>query len=266
MSAATTQTGLRTGFAVQTSVVGALLMRELHTRYGRENIGYLWLFLEPALLAIMVSALHVGAGSVEEARIGAVPFAILGYTSFIMFRSMFTRADAILEANAPLLYHRQVTIFDMVLARGLLELAATVTVIPVLLGIAMVFDVAAPPARPLALLAGIGLLWLWSFGLSLLVCAAANDNRLVSKFVHPISYILLPLSGAFYRLDWLPSEWREIMAFFPMTQMFELIRHGQFSLADAHHVQPVYLGFWCLALVFLGLLAVRAVRARVHIG
>ena len=35
---------------VQSNVVGALILRELHTRFGRENIGYLWIFAEPLLL------------------------------------------------------------------------------------------------------------------------------------------------------------------------------------------------------------------------
>ena len=28
---------------LQLDVIGALVMRELHTRFGRNNIGYLWL-------------------------------------------------------------------------------------------------------------------------------------------------------------------------------------------------------------------------------
>ena len=44
------------GFSNQRKVIGALLMRELHTRYGRENVGYLWLILEPMMLAGAVPA------------------------------------------------------------------------------------------------------------------------------------------------------------------------------------------------------------------
>ena len=40
------------------NVIGALIMRELHTRYGRENIGYLWMVLEPMTLAVAVSSLR----------------------------------------------------------------------------------------------------------------------------------------------------------------------------------------------------------------
>ncbi len=257
---------IRRGLSVQRSVIGALLMRELHTRYGRDNVGYLWLFLEPALLAVAVVLIHAGAHDEIGLSVEPVPFAILGYTAFIMFRSIFTRAESVIEANAPLLYHRQVTLFDMLFARALLELAGIVVVLVVLLAIAALTGLGAPPARPLMLIAGVGLLWWWSFALSLLICAGTNNNRLLTKFVHPVSYILLPLSGAFYMLEWLPQPWRDIMAKFPMTQMFELIRHGHFAAADARYVEPVYLLFWCLGLSFLGLLSLRAVRSHIHIG
>ena len=46
----------RRGLSVQLNVIGALLMRELHTRYGRENIGYIWLILEPLTLASVIAA------------------------------------------------------------------------------------------------------------------------------------------------------------------------------------------------------------------
>lgn len=38
------------GLRVQLRVVGALTLRERGTRFGRDNLGYVWLFLEPALL------------------------------------------------------------------------------------------------------------------------------------------------------------------------------------------------------------------------
>lgn len=37
-------TPLLRSFQIQLRVVGALLMREILTRYGRHNIGFLWVF------------------------------------------------------------------------------------------------------------------------------------------------------------------------------------------------------------------------------
>ncbi|MFN5779339.1 MAG: capsule polysaccharide export ABC transporter permease, partial [Novosphingobium sp.] len=46
---AETPSGLTQAWQVQRRVIGALLLREMLTRYGRNNIGFLWLFVEPML-------------------------------------------------------------------------------------------------------------------------------------------------------------------------------------------------------------------------
>src|ERR1700761_385380 len=113
------RSSFRRGLAVQANVIGALIMRELHTRYGRENIGYLWMILEPSLLAIAVASLHQGGS--HGAGLPPVPFAIGGYCNFMIFRSIVGRGETAIEANKPLLFHRSVTIFDMLASRALLE-------------------------------------------------------------------------------------------------------------------------------------------------
>src|SRR6201999_2003253 len=115
-------------------VIGALILRELHTRFGRENIGYLWVIAEPMLLAGVVASIHAGSKAHFGSDIRSVPFALLGYCMFILFRSIFGRGESTLQSNQPLLYHRMVTIFDMLLARAILEYAATASAYIILLG------------------------------------------------------------------------------------------------------------------------------------
>lgn len=264
-SGSTGDRGFWRGLQVQGSVIGALLMRELHTRYGRENIGYLWIFLEPMTLAAAVALLHAGNGSSHGTSIHPVPFAILGYTIFIMFRGMVTRAEGTLEANMPLLYHRRVTIFDMMFSRALLEAAGTIVTFAVLIGFVMMLGLASLPDRPLELLIGIGLMFWFSFALSLLICAGTHDNRLVARFVHPITYILMPLSGAFYQLVWIPEPYRSWLTWFPMTTIFELLRYGQFHGAKDTYVDIPYIVGWCILLTYAGLVSIRVTRRHVHL-
>lgn len=265
-SGSTGDRGFWSGWRVQGNVIGALLMRELHTRYGRENIGYLWIFLEPMSLAGAVALLHAGAGSSHRAAIHPVPFAILGYTIFIMFRGMVTRADGALESNMPLLYHRRVTIFDMMFARALLEAAGTIMTFVILIGFVMVLGIATFPARPLELIVGVFLMFWFSFGISLLICAGTHDNKLVARFVHPITYILMPLSGAFYQLIWIPQPYRNWLTWSPLTIIFELLRYGQFQTAKDTYVDIPYVVGWCLILTYSGLVSIRATRRHIHLN
>jgi capsular polysaccharide transport system permease protein len=261
----TREPSLLRAFDNQIHVVGALVLRELHTRFGRENIGYLWIFLEPVLLASAVAGIHFGSKAHYGSNIPTVPFALGGYCLFMMFRSVILRGETTLQSNQPLLYHRMVSIFDMLFARAVLEGAATIASFCLLLLGAFALGLADEPARPLLLLASIGLMLWFSFGLSMLLCAATHASHLVARIIHPITYILLPISGAFYVLEWLPPTFRKWMAWFPMTQIFELEREGQFATFQSPYINASYLLCWCLALTWLGMISLRITRRRLSL-
>jgi capsular polysaccharide transport system permease protein len=212
------------GLAVQTHVVGALLMRELHTRFGRDNIGYLWAVFEPGLLALAVTVMHLAASSRTGFGLDPIPFWVVGYTPFCMFRFMVLRAEAAIESNRTLLYHRMVTITDLLIARNLLEFASAVMAMTILVGFAWLCGMGNLPDRPILMMAGLAQLWFLSFGLSLVVAAASENSTVVQRIIHPATYVSLPLSGAFFVMKWIPHPWREYLAWSPLISPFEQIR------------------------------------------
>ncbi len=249
----------------QAHVIGALIMRELHTRFGRDNIGYLWIFVEPMLLAGAVALLHAGQHLPLSGNIRPVPFAISGYALFILFRSMVSRAETLLEANRPLLHHRQVTLLDMLIARALLEIASITSVLAVLLCASWLLGLADVPADFVLVLAALLLVGWFSFGLSMLVCALSHESPLIGRLVHPLLYLMMPLSGAFFAMIWLPLDWRVMAAWIPLVPMFELLKVGMFEGYPDNYAQLGYAVGWCAAVTLLGLLALRLVRARVQV-
>jgi capsular polysaccharide transport system permease protein len=247
-------------------VIGALLMRELHTRYGRDNVGYLWMFLEPLMLASAVGSLHVGAGSTHYGSdMRAIPFAVLGYCTFIIFRGIFGRAEGMIEANQPLLYHRSVTLLDMSIARALLDGIGVCMTLTILLTLMIIFDLCNPPARPLWLiLAEIYMIW-WSWAAGMVCCAGTYENRTAGRLVHPCTYILMPLAGGFYTLGWMPQPYQDWLWYFPMVHIFEMARYGLFESASYKFVNIDYLTAGVLALTVIGLLSLKIVRRHIHL-
>ena len=65
---------LRHSWEIQLRVVGALLIRETLTRYGRHNIGFLWLFAEPMLFTLGVTALWTATKTVHGSDLPIVAF------------------------------------------------------------------------------------------------------------------------------------------------------------------------------------------------
>ncbi len=251
--------------SAQGHVIGALILRELHTRYGRDNIGYLWMVLEPGLLATAVAALHFGQRQ-RDTDISPIGFALCGYCTFIIFRSIVTRAEATLESNKPLLFHRTVTILDMVLARVLLEAISTIATLIILWAGACALGLADPPARLLTLMGAIVLLVWFSFGIAMIVCAGTYMSKAFAKFVHPVMYIIMPISGAFFLLSWIPQPYRDYLAWSPLMQIFEMLHTGQFDTVDSQYYDLGYVATWCLATTLIGLLSLRIVRRHVHLN
>jgi capsular polysaccharide transport system permease protein len=262
MSAASFRAALR----VQGNVIGALILRELHTRFGRANIGYLWLFAEPMLLAIAVALLHSNHDLPIAGGIRPIPFAIAGYGLFIMFRSVVSRAESVLEANRPLLHHRPVTIPDMLIARMALEAVSTIVMLAVLLGGAWALGLADPLARPEAFAGAVALMCWFSFGLSMLVTTASHQSPMVGRLVHPLLYLSLPLSGAFFALSWFPQGVRDLLVWVPTVHIFELLKVGQFEPFESRWIDLPYVIGWCGALTLFGLLGLQHLRARIELS
>ncbi|WP_213979279.1 ABC transporter permease [Sphingomonas sp. dw_22] len=251
----------------QRHVIGALILRELQTRYGRDNIGYLWMLVEPLTLATAVAALHFGnPGSTHGNDIRIIPFTLTGYCTFMIFRSIVSRSEATLESNKQLLFHRMVTIFDMLVARAVLEMLSTVGAFVFLMLLANLAGVADAPARPLRLMAGIVLLTWFSFALSMAIATGVYFSKATAKLVHPATYIAMPISGAFFILAWIPQPYRSWLGWSPMNQIFEMIHSGVFESYDSPYFNPIYIIGWCMALTTAGLLLLRVLRRHVHLS
>lgn len=240
-------------FKVQCRVIGALLMREVITRYGRHNIGFMWLFAEPMLFTIGITILWSLADMHHNSPIPIVAFAITGYSSVLLWRNMPGRTVSAIEPNLSLMYHRNVKVIDIFMSRLLLEaLGATISFM-VLATVAIAMGWMSLPHDVLAVLVGWFMLIWFGFSLALFLGALSSRSELVEKFWHPAAYIMFPLSGAAYMVDWLPTTAQTVVLWLPMVHGVEYLRDGYFGNTVKTHHDLVYMAGCCLVLTVLGL-------------
>ncbi|STY59586.1 Polysialic acid transport protein kpsM [Mannheimia haemolytica] len=98
-------------------------MRELITRYGRKNIGFLWLFVEPLLVTLVITVAWTYIKADKFSTLNIIAFMITGYPIAMMWRNASNRALGAISANLSLLYHRNVKVLDTIFTRVLLEVA-----------------------------------------------------------------------------------------------------------------------------------------------
>ena len=249
----TYDTSLRRSLTIQLRVLGALFMREVLTRFGRHNIGFLWLFAEPMMFTLGVTALWTATKAVHGASIPIAAFAITGYSSILLWRNMAARCTSAVTPNFTLLYHRNVKVLDIFAARILLEAAGATGSFLVLSLLFSALGLMRLPEDIVKVVGGWLMLNWFGASLGLLVGVLSEISELVDKIWHPTSYILFPLSGAAFMVEWLPPVMQQFVLYLPMVHGVEYVREGYFgSLVHAHHNLP-YMAVVCLCMNLLGL-------------
>jgi ABC-type polysaccharide/polyol phosphate export permease len=248
---------------VQRRVIGALLMREVLTRFGRHNIGFLWLFAEPMLFTLGVTALWTAFQSAHGSSLPIVAFALTGYSSVLLWRNMPSRCIKAIEPNAALMYHRNVKVMDIYIARLLLEGGGATISFFVLTLIFVSIGWVRPPEDVLKIaLAWFLLAWFGS-ALAMLVGAFSESSEMIEKLWHPVGYLAFPLSGAAFLVDAFPQHVQELLLLVPMVHGAEMLRDGFFGSAVRSHYDAGYLAIWCGLMTLLGLAKMRVVSRKV---
>lgn len=253
-------TGMLAGVDRHRTIIGALMMREIITRYGREGIGFLWLVAEPLLFCLFVLVLWSAIKPEYEHGIRIGAFVMTGYMSMLVIRHMISGCMAAVQANVGLLHHRQISVLHIYISRVLLEFAGTTIAFIVVYIILLVLGQVHLPANYLLLYSGWLILSVQSVGIAWILSALALRSEVIERVVPVLQYGLIPLSGAFVMAAWLPQNYREILLLVPMPNAVEMVRAGVFGEFVKTYYHISYAVAWAGALNLVGLLLLSRAR------
>ena len=250
---------------IQLRVIHALMMREIITRFGRHNLGFLWLFLEPMIFTlgvmIMWNVFHV----TRNIKFPIAEFAFTGYITVLCWRNLGNRLIKAIQPNLALMYHQNVKLIDIFFARAFLELAGVTGAFIFIATIFVFSEVFLPISSLFYIVVGWLLLCLFALGLGLFIGALTELNDIVERIWHPVSYFMLPVSGAFYLVQWLPENLRKYALYIPTVSCVELIRFGFLGYKFTPYFDIAYVVQVSVVLLFLGLLAIYYVSRRIEL-
>lgn len=247
------------GLSVQTRVVHALLMREILTRFGRHNIGFLWMFVEPMLFTLGVTALWTATKSVHGSNLPIVAFALTGYSSVLLWRNMPARCIMSVTHNLAIMNHRNVKVLDIYIARILLEAGGATASFVILACFFTFIGWLDYPDDIVKIAFGWTMLAIFGASLAFFLGALSEEYELVEKLWHPASYLMFPLSGAAFLVDSLPVAAQKWVLLFPMVHGVELVREGYFG-SKVHAIYDLgYMVASIAVLLVLGLAQIRKI-------
>ncbi|WP_444888137.1 ABC transporter permease [Microbulbifer sp. JMSA008] len=248
----------RTIWQIQRDVIYALLVREMKTRFGKWRLGYAWVLLEPALHIMMLAMIFNFRGREFYPGIPTTLFMLGGIAPFLFFSHCFQKGLAAVSSNRGLFNYRQLRPFDAVLSRVLLEFFIYILCMITLLAILAWFDVKVAFGDFLLLVKVNILFFCFAFGLSLAMCVVGERlpefSKVLSLSVRPLYFI----SGVFYSLEQIPTEYHKYLIWNPLVHVIELTREGLFASYEGKFSDFKYFIFTSIGMLALGLLVYRA--------
>jgi len=247
----------RTPLHIQRDVLFAMLIREMKTRFGSLKLGYAWMLLEPIVHVALFSALFYFRGGEMYPGIPTPLFILAGIVPWLCFSKCVGLALAAVSANKGLFNYRQVRPFDAVLARVVLEFAVFLISFIVLFVIFAWVGIFSPFNDILAFLGMFFLFFLFCLGMSLMLCVVGERYPEAAKLTPVILRPLYFLSGIFFSLEQVPTQYHAYLSWNPMLHVIELFRSACFTQFKGFYADPGFFVTFTVCCLFFGLLIYR---------
>jgi capsular polysaccharide transport system permease protein len=256
----------RRGLGVQRRVLIALMIRQLMTKYGRSNIGFLWLVLEPMILCGGVLATRTLIQAGEENGISLIAILVTGYLPLTLWRHVSGAGVFFLRRNGSMLYHRDITLLDCAFALLFLELGGCTIAGVVVYWTLFTLKLIQPVYDIGLMLQGWLSMGFLAFGVMMSFAVLTETYEAAERFVQPFQYLILPICGFFFFVSWLPDYARELAWYVPTVHCYEMIRGGLFGPTVETIYTPWYPILFGLFLMAFALPRIDKARDKIHFG
>lgn len=207
-------------------VIGALVLREMGSTYGRSPGGYIWAILSPLGTIVMMSVAF--SLLVHSPALGTsfILFYATGFLPFSLFSDITAKIGRAVRYSKALLAYPRVTWIDAVIARFVLNtLTQMVTFCLIIAGI-FAFADTHTTLRVGAILTGLSMMALLGLGVGMMNCLLIGYFPIWQRIWEIVSRPLMIASGIFYLVDDLSPAMRELMWWNPLIHGISLVRSG----------------------------------------
>jgi capsular polysaccharide transport system permease protein len=251
----------RSSWIVQKDVISALIVRDMHTRFGRTIYGFCMMIFQPLFqLSFMMTVFMTLRGRVP--LVGSDPYVFWGVTllPYILFVFPVATMMGSLTQNMPLMGFPIVKSFDVILSRAILAILTAFWVIFLFaLGLSLL-TVDVLPRHPADCAAAILATIYLALSFGWLGAVMVRLTRFWAPFKAILMMLMYFTSGVFFLPEGLPKIYQDIFWYNPLLHCVEWFRSSYYEGFGYGLLNRTYLFSFATVLLFLGLLLEKVMR------
>ena len=188
---------------------------------------------------------------------------VSGYMPLTLWRHLTNRTIFLVRRNIGLLYHRKISVLNVFVTTLLLEFIGCTLAFIVNYTVLVFINLLDPIQDYTYVICGWCLMAAPAIGLGAAIAVLTEKYEASERFIAPLQYLILPVSGFFFMVDWLPEYAQKLAWYMPTVHSYEMVRHGFFG----DSVQTYYNAAYPLVfgLVLLAIFVPMLDRMRDHV-
>ncbi|MEH6833529.1 MULTISPECIES: ABC transporter permease [Falsihalocynthiibacter] len=234
--------------------VGALLLREMATSYGRSPGGYAWAILEPVAGIALLSIVFSAAFRAPPLGTSFPLFYASGFLPFVFYLGLSSKVAASIQFSKSLLSYPAVTYFDAILARFLLTSLTHIMVFALVIWGIIWFGDMRPILDPFHIINAMCMAAALGLGVGTLNCFLMSMFPIWGQAWAIVNKPLLIISGVLFLFDSIPRPFNEFLVFNPLVHVVGEMRRGFYTNYQGSYIEPLYVYLGSFAAFGIGLL------------
>lgn len=237
--------------------IGALILREMSTRFGRQPGGYIWAILQPLGVIILLSFAFSLLSRTPALGVSFILFKATGIMIFQLFSTPVQLVSKSLSYSRALLSYPGVVWIDTLIARYVLNTVVTVIVTIIILTGTIMFEGLSLILDWGMILKAIALTALLSLGVGVFNSFMSERFDVYSNLWRILTAPLMIASGILMLYDDLPQLAQEVLWYNPLIHTVGMMRAGFYSTYDPQYISVSLVLLYALIPLVLGLIFLR---------
>lgn len=211
------------------SVLFALVLREMLTRFGTRRMGAFWMVFEPILHVAIIMFIFTAIRGREVPGMDFPMYLATGMIPFFMMRNIALRLMDAISANQALFAYQQIKPLDTLIARTIVEFSLYACVYVLVIG-ALAFWGGYTIALhdPLAWFGALATGLVFSVGLGLVFCVWTQAFPNAKTFIRVMFLPVYLISGVIFPIWNLPQEYLPWLLWNPYLHIIDNLRSSIF--------------------------------------